>query len=68
MPGRPKSAPSIHFIRRRPRADLPRPHKTFVTLVPKVGSVGKHRGAVAARPLCARNAGVTGRQELLTVT
>ena len=35
--------------------------------MPKVGSVGKHRGAVAAKSFCARNAAVTGGQESLAV-
>ena len=32
-----------------------------------MGSVGKHRGAVAAEPFCARNANVSVRQESLAV-
>ena len=32
-----------------------------------MSSVGKHRSAVAAKPFCARNAAVTGRQESLAV-
>ena len=42
----------IYPIRRRARADLPKPPQTVVALVPKVGSVGKNRGAVAAKPFC----------------
>ena len=47
---------------------LPKPPQTVVALVPKVGSVGKHRSAVAAKPFCARNAAVTGRQVTFAIT
>ena len=33
-----------------------------------MGSVGKHRGAAAANPFCARNAVVAGRLKALAVT
>ena len=46
-------------LRGRGRADLPKPPQTVVALAPKVGSVGKHRSAVAAKPFCARNAAVS---------
>ena len=62
-----QKAHQIYPIRSRARADLPKPPQTVVALVPKVGSVGKHRGAVAANPFCGRNAAVTGRQESLAV-
>ena len=44
------------------------PPQTVVNLVPKVGSVGKYRGALAAKPICVRNANVAGRQETLAVS
>ena len=47
---------------------FPSHHKPSSPLHQKVGSGGKHRGAVAAKPFCARNAAVTGRQESLAVT
>ena len=55
----------IYPIRNRARADLPKPPKTVAALVPRVGSVGKHRGALAAKSLYVRNATVAGRQETL---
>ena len=58
----------VYPIRSRADADLPKPPQTIVALVPKVGSVGKHRGVVAAKSFCARNAAVPGRQETLAVT
>ena len=62
-----QNAHQIYPIRSRARDDLPEPPQTIVALVPKVRSVGKHRGAVAAKPFCAGNASVTGRQESLAV-
>ena len=32
-----------------------------------MGSLGKHRGAVASKPFCVRNAAIAGRQESLAV-
>ena len=58
----------MHALRRRARAELPKPPQTVVAVVPGVGSVWKHRGAVATKPICVRNADVAGRQETLTVT
>ena len=55
-----KKPTNIHPLRGRARADLPTPPQTVVALVPKVGSVGKHRGAVGAKPVCARNAAIPG--------
>ena len=49
-------------------ADFPKPPQTVVVLVPKMISVGKHHGVVAAAPFCAKNATVTGRPESLAVT
>ena len=43
------------------------PPQTVDGFVPKVGFVGKQRGAAATEPFCARNAAVTGRQEWLAV-
>ena len=58
----------MHALRRRARAELPKPPQTVVAHAPKVGSVGEYRGAVAAKPFCVRNANVAGRQETLAVT
>ena len=58
-----QKAHQIYPIRSRARADLLKPPQTVVALVPKVGSVGKHRGAVAAEPFCVTNAVVAGRQD-----
>ena len=44
------------------RADLPKLPQTVVALVPKVGSVGKHRRAVVVKPIRERNAAVAGLQ------
>ena len=55
-------------MRRHARADLYQPPQTVVVLVPNMGYVGKHRGAAAAKPFCARNAAVTERQESLAVS
>ena len=57
----------MYPLRGRARADLPKLPQTVVALVPKMGSVGKHRGAVAAKPFCARNAAVFVHQESLAV-
>ena len=56
-----QNAQQVYPIRSRARAELPRTPKTVVALVPNVGSVGKHRAAVAAKPFCARNAAVSVR-------
>ena len=58
----------IYPIHSRAHADLPKLPRIIVALVPKVGSVGKRCGIVAAQPLCARNEAVAGRQETLAVT
>ena len=58
----------MYPIRNRARVDLLKSPHTVVTLVPKVGSVGKHRGAVAAKPFCVRNAAVAGHQEALALS
>ena len=50
------------------RAYLPKPPQTVVALVPKVGSVGKHRVAGEGKLFCVRNAAEAGRQETLAVT
>ena len=52
----------------RTRADLPKPPQLVVALVPKVGFVRMHRGAVSAKPVCLRNLAVAGRQDTLVVT
>ena len=39
-----------------------------MAVVLKVGSVGKDRGAVAAKPICVRDAAVAGRQKTLAAT
>ena len=57
----------MYPLLRRARADLPKPTQAVVAFAPKVGSVEKHRGAVAAKPFCVRNTAVTGRQESLAV-
>ena len=62
-----QKAYQIYPIRRRVHVDLPKLPQTVVALVPKMGSVGKHRGAVAAKPFCARNAAVFVHQESLAV-
>ena len=46
---------------------FPSHHKPVVAPVPNVGSVGKHRDAVAGKPFCVRNAAVAGRQETLAI-
>ena len=61
-----QKAYQIYPIRRRVHVDLPKLPQTIVALVPKVGSVGKHRGAIAAKPICARNAAAAGLQETLS--
>ena len=58
----------IYPIHSRAHADLPKLPRIIVALVPKVGSVGKHRGVVAAKPICVRKAAIAGRQETLAVT
>ena len=63
----PGSSHQTYPLRGRARADLPKPPRTVVALVLKVGSVGKNRGAVAAKPFCARNEAVTVRQDSLAV-
>ena len=63
-----KKTHQIYPIRSRDRADLPKSPQTVVALVPKLGSVGKHRGAVVAKPFCERNTAVAGRQETLAGT
>ena len=63
-----QKAYQIYPIRRRVHVDLPKLPQTIVALVPKVGSVGKHRGAVAATPFGTRNTAVVRRQESLAVT
>ena len=60
---RTKCTPSIGVL-----TDLPKPPQTVVALVPNVGSVGRHRDALAKKPFCPRNAAVTGRHGSLAVT
>ena len=62
-----QKAHQIYHLPGRARADLPKLRETVVALVPKVGSVGKHRSAVAAKPFCARYAVVSAHQESLAV-
>ena len=62
-----QKAHQLYPLRGRGRADLPKPTQTVVNLKPKVGSVGKHRSAVAAKPFYARNGTVSMRHESLAV-
>ena len=63
-----QKAHQIRPIRSRARGDLPKPPQTVVALIPRVGSVGKRRGGVAAKPFFVWNAAIAGRQETLAVT
>ena len=63
-----QKAHHIYPIRSRAGADLPKPPQIVIAPVPKVGSVGKYRAALAAKVLCVRNAAVAGCQETLAVT
>ena len=62
-----QNAHQIYPLRGRARTDLPKPPQTVVALLPKMGSVGKHRRAVAAKPFFARNTAVSMRPNSLAV-
>ena len=62
-----QKAHQLYPLRGRTRADLPKSQQTVVALAPNVGSVGKHRCAVTAKPFCARIAAVSVGQKLLAV-
>ena len=62
-----QKAHQIYPLRGRARADLPKPAEILIALVPNVGSFGKQRSAVAAKPFGARNAAVSVRRESLAV-
>ena len=66
-PGSSKKTDQIYSILRRTRADFSKPPQPIVALVPKVGSLGEHRVAVAAKPLRAWDARVARRQKKFTV-
>ena len=58
----------MYPICRRTRADLPKRAQTVVALESNVGSVRRHRGAVAAKLIRVSNAAVAVHQKSFAVT
>ena len=62
----PKKSDHAYSILSRTRADFSKPPQPIVALVPKVGSLGEHLVAVAAKPLRAWDTSVARRQKTFT--
>ena len=67
MPRVVQKSDQVYSIFRRNRADFSKPPQPIVAPVPKVGSLGEHRVAVAAKPLRVWDAGIARRQQTFAV-